>query len=159
MRTAWRRRSGQRWSAIPEHNARSQEKFHNRWAGGPNLMICRQKSGNLPVVEIAALLTSSYLPEYFRISSRSETVGKDQSWNLAAKIFVLAVQTAIVFLWSVWQAKHKFGFLDLAIFSCLFSPCIFGDGMTVRILKSIMRLQRQTGAECSRAEDFLMQPS
>ena len=54
---------------------------------------------------------------------------------------------------SIWV----FGFGHFLIF--LISICIFGHGMTVRVLKSIMRLQRQTGAECSRAEDFLMQPS
>ena len=124
------------------------------WSVGRNLAIYRWWKSRPCSLQVTCLSISG-----FQHKRRSGTVGKDQSWNLAAKIFVLAVQTAIVFLWSVWQAKHKFGLLDLAIFSCLFSPCIFGDGMTVRILKSIMRLQRQTGAECSRAEDFLMQPS
>ena len=132
------------------------------WSVGRNLAIYRRWKSRPRSLQVTCLGISG-----FQHKRRSGTVGKDQSWNLAAKIFVLAVQTAIVFLWSVRQAKHKyvmippfpFGFLDLAIFICLFSICIFGDGMTFRILKSIMRLQRQTGAECSRAEDFLMQPS
>ena len=132
------------------------------WSVGRNLAIYRWWKSRPCSLQVTCPGIS-----WFQHKTRSETVGKPQSWNLAAKIFVLAVQIAIVFLWSVWQAKNKyvmippfpFGFLDLAIFIYLISICIFGHGMTVRVLKSIMRLQRQTGAECSRAEDFLMQPS
>ena len=51
--------------------------------------------------------------------------------------------------------------LNLGVFLiCVFVRmciCIFAGSMTVGTVKCIMRLLRQTGAEGSRAKDFLMQ--
>ena len=134
-------------SSISEHNARNPtiDLSDEIWRSvGRNLTICRQKSGNL-LEEIAALLGSSYLPGYFRISTQRWTLNIWQSWqsndqgldnlwpNLSVKIFVFSTLQFVLLLLAGSRVCQAYGndieswsIFDLCIcayvyfFSCVF---------------------------------------
>ena len=95
--------------------------------------------------EIAALLGSSYTCPGISGFPHNEP------WTLDNHDMVLAM------IKTCGKINRPKQFLNVGVFLYLCCICIFAGSMTVESVKCIMRLQRQTGAECSRAKDFLMQ--